>query len=85
MAGIGDIRPLTFGDLLHAAQARVDYDLTKQSSLMALIANTRLDSRKQRPFRPEDFYRPRLHRRERKVMGIERLHALRGAFTKRKG
>ena len=80
--GIGDIGPMTFGELLHATTAKLDFTWTQTSSLMAVIANCHRD-RHRRAYRPEDFYKPQLHRRERRPLTVDRLHGLKSVFTKK--
>lgn len=84
ISGIADIGPLTFGELAHAAIARADFEWLQTSSLMALIANCRPNRpRSSRASRPDDFYRPQIHRRKRSGnMSVEQLHALKAVFTK---
>lgn len=84
VAGIADIGPLTFAELAHACRAKADFEWGRTSALMALIANCHRD-RHRRPLRPEDFYRPQLHRRERRGnMSADSLHALKPVFMKKK-
>lgn len=81
ISGIADIGPLTFGELAHAAVARADFEWSQTAALMALTANCH--RKRQRAFRPDDFYRPQLHRRQRRgKMSVDKLYALRAVFTK---
>jgi hypothetical protein len=83
ISGIADIGPMTFGELLHACKAKVDFEWGQTSALMALIANCNR-GRNTRAFRRDDFYKPQLHRRKKRGnMSVDKLHALKPMFTKR--
>lgn len=75
--------PMTFGELMHAAKAKLDFDWSQTAAIMALIANCHRDP-KRTAYRPEDFYRPQLHHKKRHKGGmpVDKLYALRGLFTK---
>jgi hypothetical protein len=83
VAGL-DPGPLTLGELVHAAQFRMDFEWSQTAALMALTANCHRDPKK-RAYRPEDFYKPQLHQRKKHKggMSLDKLYALRGVFTKR--
>lgn len=83
VSGIADIGPMTFGELLHATKARMDFEWEQTSSLMALIAN-RHKSREEPKYTKEGFYQPKIAKPvKRSVMSADRLGALFGVFTKR--
>jgi hypothetical protein len=83
VSGIADIGPLTFGELLHACKAKVDFDWGQTAALMALTANCHR-GKNQRPYKRDDFYRPQLNQRKKRGnMSIDKLYALRPMFTKK--
>ena len=78
VAGL-DPLPLTFSELRDAYNTKCDHDWSQTASLMALIAN-RHRTQRERPYRPENFYRPKIpQKRPRRMPDVGSLRAM---FTK---
>lgn len=74
---------MTFGELLHACRAKVDFECTNVANLMAQMRNVRL-GRHDRRSKAEDFYQKQLGKRKhRGNMSAERLHSLFNVFAQR--
>lgn len=91
IAGV-DPGPMTFGELSYACEAKIEFEWGRQASLMAHIGNRAIDiaaclnkdAARRRPFKPEDFYRPRLHKAQRRRVtdSVSQLRALKPLFRK---
>lgn len=59
VAGI-DYLPLSFAELRDAFYFKCDFEQGQTADLMALIANRHRDPKREHPYRPEHFYRPKI-------------------------